>query len=462
LFQGDLEKKIALDDEEIASSIKRLTSLVQFPTVSSLGPSNGAYDACAKWILHELEHVVGIWGFILEESKLNKPIVIGIWEGIDTTLPGILLNSHYDVVPVVNEKWTVPAFEGLIQNNRIYGRGTQDMKCVCAQYITALAKLKKTGFEPMRTIFLSFLPDEEIGGGDGMNVLMKSDWFASISVAVALDEGLASEGDDYTVFYGERLPWWVKVKAMGATGHGSRFIEGTAVEQLLAVTDKALKFRQQQRDELFGVGDGSDQHLGCSHAIVKKKGLGDVTSLNVTMLRAGVVAAGDDVINVVPPYAEAGFDIRIAPHVDPQEVSDMLTLWCEEVSTTTKNSLSGDSSGKKDVGVSWEYYYEPVKHHSKTSTDPAENPWWGLFQQALLKHFQINVSTEVFPAATDSRFLRALGIKALGFSPMRRSPVLLHEHDEYIDQDVFIEGCNVYFILIKVLSSQLGGDIDKK
>jgi len=78
------------------------------------------------------------------------------------------------------------------------------------QYITAVAKLKKSGFEPMRTIFLSFLPDEEIGGGDGMNVMIKSDWFASIKVAVALDEGLASEGDDFTVFYGERLPWWVK------------------------------------------------------------------------------------------------------------------------------------------------------------------------------------------------------------------------------------------------------------
>jgi len=72
------------------------------------------------------------------------------------------------------------------------------------------------------------------------------------------------------------------------------------------------------------------------------------------------------------------------------------------------------------------------------------------------------VSTEVFPAATDSRFLRALGIKALGFSPMRRSPILLHENDEFIDKEVFVEGCNVYFVLIKVLSSQLAGDIDKK
>jgi len=36
--RSDLEKKIVLDDEEITNSIARLTSLIQFPTVSSLGP----------------------------------------------------------------------------------------------------------------------------------------------------------------------------------------------------------------------------------------------------------------------------------------------------------------------------------------------------------------------------------------------------------------------------------------
>ena len=45
----------------------------------------------------------------------------------------------------------------------------------------------------------------------------------------------------------ERLPWWVRVVAEGNTGHGSRFIEGTAVEQILGVTQRALAFRQQQK-----------------------------------------------------------------------------------------------------------------------------------------------------------------------------------------------------------------------
>jgi aminoacylase len=37
---------------------------------------------------------------------------------------------------------------------------------------------------------------------------------------------------------------------------------------------------------------------------------------------------------------------------------------------------------------------------------------------------------QIFPAATDSRYLRQLGVPALGFSPMRHTPVLLHDNDE--------------------------------
>jgi aminoacylase len=58
-------------------------------------------------------------------------------------------------------------------------------------------------------------------------------------------------------------------------------------------------------------------------------------------------------------------------------------------------------------------------------------------------------------------YLCSAGLKAFGFSPMRRSPILLHEHDEYIDRAVFIEGCNVYLTIIRALSSQESGEIDK-
>lgn len=422
-----------LSEEEQAQAISELQQFIRFETVSNCAVDNGAYDSCASWLLTKLLEV-GIEAYILPESAPHKPVVIGTIKGTDPSLPSILLNSHVDVVPAMMEHWDVPPFAGIIQGERIYGRGTHDMKSVCIQYIVALRALKCAGFQPHRTIHLSFVPDEEIGGS-GMLTLMDSAFFKSIKIGLALDEGLANEGDVYSVFYGERLPWWVKVHAAGSTGHGSRFIDCTAVEQLVGVVNKALEFRQDQKDTLFGRG----KHAGCSHAVAKT--LGDVTSLNVTMLRAGVQSNGADVLNVIPPVAEAAFDIRISPHKDPLEMRDMIDQWCQECTID-------------DGRLTWSFLENGSFQHATTSTDPSINPWWQVFAGYLENEQGIKIIPSVFPAATDSRFLRAMGVRAIGFSPIRRSPILLHEHNEYIDKSVFIEGCNVYIGLLKELAMQ--------
>jgi aminoacylase len=59
----------------------------------------------------------------------------------------------------------------------------------------------------------------------------------------------------------------------------------------------------------------------------------------------------------------------------------------------------------------------------------------------------------MFPVAIDSRFLRAFGVWALGFSPMRNTEIMLHENDEYILGCNFLEGMGVYVGLIQELGS---------
>jgi len=75
------------------------------------------------------------------------------------------------------------------ENGRIYGRGAQDMKSVCAQYMVAVTTLLHSGYTPVRTCRFSFVPDEEISGQHGMGILLTSAWFKSHSIAVAFDEG---------------------------------------------------------------------------------------------------------------------------------------------------------------------------------------------------------------------------------------------------------------------------------
>jgi aminoacylase len=439
-----LGPEINLSAEDVEKAVKSLSEFIKFDTVSGTGPE-GPYDKCVAYLRSQCEEL-DLDCQILSESLPGKPLFVATWAGEDDSLPCLILNSHYDVVPVIAESWTVPAFAGLRKDGRIYGRGTQDMKCVCIQYIEAVRQLKKNGFSPRRSMHLTFVPDEEIGGVEGMCILLQSEWYTNIKqgpgVALALDEGLASEDDDYSVFYGERLPWWVRVHAEGATGHGSRFIDGTAVEAIVRVVNEALRFRSEQRALLHG---GGCAH-GCDHSVAAKSTLGDVTTLNVTRVHAGISSGGKPVLNVIPSEAEACFDIRITPHTDPHDIKDMLDAWCK-----TENAAN-NSAKTPSARVSWEWINPGALQHATTTVDQA-NPWWVLFKATLVDKCKVNLKPQVFPAATDSRFLRAEGVRALGFSPMRRSPILLHEHDEYIDEAVFVEGVQVYVILLEALGS---------
>ncbi|WCM53547.1 acetylornithine deacetylase [Pseudomonas sp. WJP1] len=76
-------------------------------------------------------------------------------------LPGILLSGHTDVVPAEGQAWTFPAFEATVQNGRIYGRGSCDMKGFIALAIDAM--LDAADHSLSRPLQLALSHDEEIG-----------------------------------------------------------------------------------------------------------------------------------------------------------------------------------------------------------------------------------------------------------------------------------------------------------
>lgn len=81
------------------------------------------------------------------------------------------------------------------------------MKCVGIQYLETIRKLKQDNVTLRRTIHVSFVPDEEIGGEKGMREFVKTDKFKNLNVGFALDEGLASPTNEFALFYGERCIW---------------------------------------------------------------------------------------------------------------------------------------------------------------------------------------------------------------------------------------------------------------
>lgn len=300
------------------------------------------------------------------------------------------------------------------------------MKCVGLQYLEAIRKLKSSGFEPTRTVYLSFVPDEEIGGHDGAEKLAESEIFnEEMNVGIVLDEGLASPKENYRVFYGERCPWWLVIKASGAPGHGSKLYDNAALENLLKSIEIVRRFRASQFDMV-------------------KAGLkpeGEVVSVNMVFLKAGTPSPTGFVMNLQPSEAEAGFDIRVPPTADPASLERRIA---EEWAPVSRN-MTFEFRQKASVH---DKFGKPIL----TATD-SSNPWLALLEGAIKKTNGKLGKPEIFPAATDARYFRERGLPAIGFSPMANTPILLHDHNEYLSKDEYLKGIDMYESIISAYAS---------
>ena len=81
-----------------------------------------------------------------------------------------------------------------------------------------------------------------------------------------------------------------------------------------------------------------------------------------------------------------------------------------------------------------------------------DDPWFKVFEAALDKN-GLKVATEIFPAGTDSRFIREVGISAFGFSPMNHTPVLLHDTNEFLNEKIFLRGIDIFCDVITEIAS---------
>ncbi len=91
----------------------------------------------------------------------------GIWRGMGNG-KSLLLTGHMDVAPKEPMPWTITEpFEPKIIGDRMYGRGTADMKAGLAIAWEAVRRLKEQGFVPKGDVILESVVDEEYAGANG-------------------------------------------------------------------------------------------------------------------------------------------------------------------------------------------------------------------------------------------------------------------------------------------------------
>lgn len=201
-------------DEYLASaqflntSVGRLAGAIQIATQSydNLGPvgEDERWEVMYPFAEY-LEKTFPLVHSTLKLEKVNTHGLLFTWQGSNDGLKPTVLMAHQDVVPVETStigQWTHPPFSGEFDGKFVWGRGAADDKSSLIGIMGAVEALIEAGFEPQRTLVLSFGFDEEISGHAGAGHLAEVllDRYGKDGAAIIVDEGSGIQEQWGTIF----------------------------------------------------------------------------------------------------------------------------------------------------------------------------------------------------------------------------------------------------------------------
>ncbi|MFT5060516.1 MAG: acetylornithine deacetylase [Polaromonas sp.] len=210
---------------------------------------------------------------------------------------GILLSAHCDVVPVEGQVWSRPPFQLTRDGDRLFGRGTTDMKGFLAEML-AIADLAsaKTLKAPLK-LLISY--DEEIGciGIDRMKGRLKP-------LLGRPELAIVGEPTEMQVAVGHKGKRAYKAQITGQAGHSA--LAPWFVSALHIAVDYVAALRALQ-DGLEQNGSRDDSY--------------DVpySTIHVGRMRSG------SALNIVPDSAEVLFEFRHLAEDDPDCLTHRIT-----------------------------------------------------------------------------------------------------------------------------------------
>ena len=378
------------------------------------------------------------------ETAPEREVLVARLPGDGSRRP-LMLCNHTDVVPVEEQYWEVPAFEGIVRDGKVFGRGAVDMKgCGVMQLITFLL-LKREGVRLKRDVVFCAVPDEEAGSEFGM------EWLCEhrpdvVDVEFELSEGGGGstrfgnkEAKLFSVATNEKDICWLQLTSVGRPGHGSiPHTDNSLVHLIRACNrlsdwDRGLTFTPDTTAYLQNLADAGLAPPLADEAAVRDMILRSpelqamfINTLNVTMMNSGIKA------NVIPAKSTAVVDCRLLPGQSKEG-------WIEQVVERID-----------DPRITVELY-QPHKG------EPQPVDWdTELFRTIRAVVTEAMEDAVVVPGmtigGTDNRFLRALGIPAYGFIPCLLSAEErrgFHGNNEYLTVDNLNMGCELMYEIVR-------------
>jgi acetylornithine deacetylase len=173
---------------------------------------------------------------------LGNPNVVGILKGKGGG-KSLILNSHIDVVPEGDRKnWREDPFSGKIENGRLYGRGSSDMKGGTAAIMLAIEAIRASGIELRGDVIFQSVIEEESGGAGTLAAVLRG---------YTADGAIIPEPTNLKIFPKQQGSMWFRITVQGKSAHGGTRYEGTsAIEKSMLVIEKLQKLEEERNNRI--------------------------------------------------------------------------------------------------------------------------------------------------------------------------------------------------------------------
>ncbi|SFH46964.1 succinyl-diaminopimelate desuccinylase [Tindallia magadiensis] len=179
--------------------------------------------------------------------------VVGRMKGQDEG-PHVLLNGHLDSVEIC-EGWTKDPLGAEVENGKLYGVGSVDMKAGCVAIMMAVEAFVNTVEKFNGEILYTFVSDEEGPYGLGTDALLLDGITDYADVAIITEPSGTFSGNPFPCLcLGARGGWVYTVTTYGKSAHAATPERGIDAVEEAAKLMMALKETELKEDPKLGKG----------------------------------------------------------------------------------------------------------------------------------------------------------------------------------------------------------------
>lgn len=422
--ENAIEKVWSLIESDRDWVVKLTQEIVRIPSVNPkfyLNPESNREADVQKVLERELTEI----GFETRTWEVfpDRPNLVGSLKGDEDK--SLILCGHIDVVPVGDPaRWTVDPFGGEIKGNRLYGRGSIDMKSGVAACVAAARAIRQSGIALDGRLSVHTVVDEEAGGFGAMDLVRRGELAKAVLVAEPT--------------WGDVLPAeggleWARITIRGRTAHSAwRYNEIYPQRQEIGRLEPGMNAIEIAARFILALRQyESDRTRAASHPLLPV----GMNTINVGVMHGGA-GLGQNGLPItmsnpaiIPDIAVIDLDMKFLPSETSAQYRADFEAFVHHFAQTDAWLRDHPPTIEWELGG---LHFPPLN-------TPVEHP---LVRSLVNRKTQSGRKPDIkgFVAVCDAAHYAGAGVDGVIFGPSGDG---FHGDDEYVDIDSLVETTKV-------------------